>query len=149
MIPIVAAILLSGQAIEGLPADCSKAMTTPEINACGQLDLQRETARMERYLTAANARARALDDVADVPDRSHQQVYLQNAQKAWEAYEAIVCDGVYDDWKGGTIRTVMYLGCKVEMTRERTRVIWRDYLTYADSTPPILPEPVEPASDAP
>ncbi|NBW09586.1 MAG: DUF1311 domain-containing protein [Caulobacteraceae bacterium] len=149
MIPILAAILLSGQAIETAPADCSKAMTTPEINACAGLDLERETARMERYLAAARTRARELDAVDDVRDRSHQQVYLQNAQKAWEAYAAIVCDGVYDEWKGGTIRNAMYIGCQVEMTRERTRVIWRDYLTYADSTPPILPEPVDPATDAP
>lgn len=147
MIPIVAAIFLSSQTVADLPPDCSKAMTTPEIDACAGLDLQRETARMERYLEAASARARELDAVADVRDRSHQQVYLQNAQTAWTAYAAIVCDGVYDQWKGGTIRNAMYLDCKVEMTQERTRAIWRDYLTYADSTPPVLPEPVGNSSE--
>ena len=150
MIPIVAAILLSGQTIGDLPPDCSKAMTTPEVNACQLLDRQRETARMERYLSAARTRARALDEASESDrQRSHLEVYLQTSQKAWEAYAAIVCDGVYDQWKGGTVRHAMYLGCQTEMTRERTRVIWRDYLTYADSTPPVLPEPVEPATDAP
>ena len=125
--------------------DCTRAMTTPEINACGALDLDRETARMERYLETARQRAVDMDAASTGHDATHQTAYLSSTQAAWTAYAEIACAGVYDQWKGGTIRTVMGLGCRIAMTRERTRVVWRDYLTYADSTPPILPEPVGPA----
>ncbi len=148
LIFLLAAALLSQDPEPAL--DCDKAMTTLDVNACMAKDLATEEAQMERYLEAARTRAAAID-ASSVSDweRTQAATYLKNGQTAWEAYAAIVCDGVYDQWKGGTIRNAMYLGCKIEMTRERPRVIWRDYLTYADSTPPILPEPTDPATDAP
>lgn len=130
------------------PADCARAMTTPEINACATRDLDAETRRMEDYLAAARRKASADDEAsAGNPQASSERAYLDNAQIAWAAYAAITCDGVHDRWRGGTIRTVMYLGCNIRMTHERTQAIWRDFLTYADSTPPILPEPRRPVSE--
>jgi len=144
MLALVAAGLIAQT--PAAPADCSKAATTPEINACAAQDLAAETERMETYLTAARRQASVIDQsAADGDPALSQRAYLDNAQTAWSAYADIVCDGVYDQWSGGTIRTVMSLGCRTRMTRERTHVIWRDFLTYADSTPPILPEPIEPA----
>ena len=72
----------------------------------------------------------------------HQAAWLDASQRSWEAYADIRCDGVFDQWKGGTIRTIMTVGCRIEATRQRTHDIWADHLTYADSTPPVLPEPV-------
>ena len=99
---------------------------------------------MERYLRVAEERALQRDETTRAyGGPSAQRGYLAASQSAWAAYAEIVCDGVHDGWKDGTIRTIMYLGCMIEMTHDRTRVIWRDHLTYADSTPPVLPEPVE------
>ncbi|WP_299171767.1 lysozyme inhibitor LprI family protein [uncultured Brevundimonas sp.] len=147
MLALVAAGLIAQT--PAAPADCAKAATTPEINACAAQDLAAETERMETYLAAARRKALADDQGAsDNGPASSQRAYLDNGQTAWVAYRDIVCNGVYNRWSGGTIRTLMALNCSTRMTRERTQVIWRDFLTYADATPPILPEPVGPASPA-
>ncbi len=36
---------------------------------------------------------------------------------------------------------VMAGSCLLDMTKKRTHEIWETYLTYMDSTPPILKEP--------
>jgi uncharacterized protein YecT (DUF1311 family) len=131
--------------------DCDHAMTTYDMNVCTGQALDRETSRMDRYLVAARTRAEAIDaDSGRYGDeRSNLATFLRTSQTAWEAYSTIACDGVQDQWKGGTIRTIQSLGCKIELTRERTHFIWANYLTYMDSTPPVLPEPIGEATDTP
>lgn len=143
MIEVVLAAALAGQE-PGPPGDCAQAMTTFEVNACAMADLEAETARMELYLEAARARAGEMDQSPDFAQPTDQVRYLAEAQAAWEVYASAVCDGVYDQWKEGTIRTVMAIDCRIRLTRERTHAIWRHHLSYVDSTPPVLPEPVEP-----
>jgi uncharacterized protein YecT (DUF1311 family) len=131
--------------------DCNHAMTTYDMNVCTGRVLDREGARLDQYLKAARTRAEAIDAESGRfgDERSNTAAFLRTGQTAWEAYAAIACDGVYDQWKGGTIRTVQFLGCKIGLTRERTHFIWENYLTSMDSTPPVLPEPVGEAMDAP
>lgn len=131
--------------------DCDNAMTTYDMNVCTGRVLERENARMDEYLKVARTRAEAIDAGSGRfgDERSNSAAFLKASQTAWEAYAAIACDGVYDQWKGGTIRTVQFLGCKIGLTRERTHFIWENYLTYMDSTPPVLPEPVGEATKAP
>lgn len=143
MIEVVLAAALAGQE-PGPPGDCAQAMTTLEINACAMADLEAETARMELYLEAARARTAEMDQSPDFAQPADQVRYLAEAQAAWEIYASAVCDGVYDQWKEGAIRTVMAIDCRIRLTRERTHTIWRHQLSYVDSTPPVLPEPVEP-----
>lgn len=127
---------------DGNPA-CVRDGTTIEMNACAFQDLERETARMDRYLAAARLRAAEGDaESATYGEPTQRQAFLEKSQAAWLAYSTVVCDGVYDQWKDGTIRTVLYLGCRIDMTRQRTHLVWSDYLTFRDSTPPVLPEPV-------
>jgi uncharacterized protein YecT (DUF1311 family) len=135
----------SAAAAPNQPFRCIRDGNTSEMNVCLAEDLAREEARMHRYLTAAEQRARAADERPRAfGGPSAQRGYLAASQAAWTAYAGIVCEGVDDSWKDGSIHTAMYLGCMIEMTHERTRVIWRDHLTYMDSTPPVLPEPVTP-----
>lgn len=127
---------------------CVRDGSTPEINACLADDLAVETARMERYLAAAQDRSREADELPrSWGGPSAQRGYLASAQAAWTAYARIVCEGVDDSFKGGTIHTAMFLGCMIDMTHARTRVIWRNHLTYMDSTPPVLPEPTRPVRE--
>lgn len=122
------------------------ALTTIEINECALLDLIREEARMNAYLAKARELAAETDrDSVEWGPQTRQVEYLAEAQAAWERYAEITCEAVYDTYAGGTIRTVMALGCKIEMTRERTHRIWSDHLTFMDDTPPVLPEPTEQA----
>lgn len=142
-----AAMAAAARAVAGSDPRCVRDGSTPEMNACLADDLEQEEARMQRYLTAAEQRARAADEQPRAfGGPSAQRGYLAASQAAWTAYARIVCEGVDDSWKDGSIHTAMYLGCMIDMTHERTRVIWRDHLTYVDSTPPVLPEPVTPVA---
>ena len=104
---------------------------------------------MERYLHTARERARTMDEAPrSFGGPSAQRGYLASSQAAWIAYARIVCEGVDDRFKDGSIHMAMFLGCMIEMTHDRTRVIWRNHLTYMDTTPPILPEPTTQATES-
>ena len=103
---------------------------------------------MQQYLLTARERAQAMDEAPrSFGGPSAQRGYLAGSQAAWSAYARIVCEGVSDAFKDGSIHTAKFLRCMIQMTHERTQVIWRDHLTYADSTPPVLPEPTGPATE--
>lgn len=106
--------------------------TTIEMNECMSEILARSTQRKDQYLAAALARHDDSPDLAKM---------IQQSETAAEAYRKQECDALYEDNKEGTIRNYVYLGCSIALVDERTRTIWQNWLTYADSTPPVLPEP--------
>ena len=134
-------LVMSLAVLAQTPPECVDPQSTLDMNACVQAELDAETVRMNRYLEAA------VEQAEGGADPAARLAWLTSAQRAWEAYAGIVCDDVLDQWRDGTIRTVMYLGCRSQMIRERTRVIWREHLTFVDATPPLLPEPIGPALD--
>ena len=121
--------------------DCGEAMTTLQMNACGALDLARAEEQMFLYLDAALERAEAIDaeTAGSLPGEAAR--YLEGSQGAWVAYADQACQAVYEIWKGGTIRGIMWQGCRIELTQARTHTIWTNHLTHMDNSPPILPEP--------
>ncbi|MBB5659358.1 lysozyme inhibitor LprI family protein [Brevundimonas halotolerans] len=121
--------------------DCAEAMTTLEMNACGALDLARAEEQMFRYLGLALERVSRSDQEATGPDPVESARYLEASQLAWAEYANQACLAVYEHWKGGTIRGIMWQGCRIELTRERTHTIWANHLTHMDNSPPVLPEP--------
>ncbi len=66
---------------------------------------------------------------------------FDKAQTAWIAYRDAECGAIYDYWSSGTIRNTIALTCEIDLTRRHTHTVWSEWLTYMDSTPPILPEP--------
>lgn len=140
----VLAVALLAQSADRPCSDGVRAATTVEINACLQKDLGREAARMDHYIATAGELAERQDQsTAGTREASAQKKHLIDAQRAWEAYQTIVCRGVYDKWLGGSIRNAAALRCHIDMTRERTFVIWRDFIKPADSSEPELPDPRE------
>jgi uncharacterized protein YecT (DUF1311 family) len=107
--------------------------TTLEINACLGRQLDAVDADLSRYVAAARKRL-----VAEAPSALGD---FDKAETAWTAYRKAECDAVYDNWSGGTIRDAMDLTCQIQITRLHTQTLWLNWLTYMDSTPPILPEP--------
>ena len=98
---------------------------------------------MRRYLALALERAAATDaGSGQYGDPTRQVELLTSAQAAWADYAEFRCQGEWDEVKGGTIRTIVLVGCRIDATRQRTHDIWADHLTYWDTTPPLLPEPV-------
>jgi uncharacterized protein YecT (DUF1311 family) len=106
--------------------------TTVGINACyGEEQKQRETA-LAQYVAAVDKALKDEPGAAEAFDKT---------QTAWLALRQSYCDAIYEHWKDGTIRTTKALACQIDLTAQRTHQIWKDYLTFADSTPPVLPEP--------
>ncbi|RDE06402.1 lysozyme inhibitor LprI family protein [Sphingomonas aracearum] len=123
---IVTMLLASGAPCPG--------STTPEVEQCLAADLARADAELNRYYTAAVTRLSKEREGTALAK-------LRASERAWIAYRDAECNAVYENWKGGTIRGAMALGCRTKITIARTMAIWQNWLTYADSTPAILPEP--------
>jgi uncharacterized protein YecT (DUF1311 family) len=108
--------------------------TAIDVNACFEARLKATDANLNRYYQAALRRAR--NESGDDAARK-----LIQAERSWIAYRDAECGSVFDYWSGGTIRVSKELDCRIRLTMLRTFTIWRDWLTYADSTPPLLPRP--------
>ena len=106
--------------------------TTLEIQTCMGEKLDAANARLAKYLAAAQTRIDK--DFGAKPD-------LKAAQAAWVHYRELECGDVFQLWEQGTYRTVASIECMVRLTQQRTHEVWQAYLTYQDSTPPLLPEP--------
>lgn len=127
-------------------ADCP-GDTTPEINQCFAERAEQADRELARYVDAARRRLRR--ELADSRPTDPRVLKVpgefDKAEQAWAAYRDAECDAVYDYWSEGTIRDVESLACRIRLTQAHTHSVWRQWLTYMDSTPPILPEPVVPA----
>ncbi|OEF86807.1 lysozyme inhibitor LprI family protein [Vibrio splendidus] len=121
----------SALADEGV-VDCENAMNTIEINHCAAIELESAQAELDKYL-AASFEHNAYD--------AELVASIKKAQESWQAYMTAHCDSVYTQWRDGSIRGVMALSCKTTLTKQRTHEVWANFLTYMDSTPPVLPEP--------
>ncbi|SEK91205.1 Uncharacterized conserved protein YecT, DUF1311 family [Sphingomonas palmae] len=126
---IITALLLAA----GNPCDGS---TTRDVEQCLAADLKRADTELNRYYAAATKRLTEQQDTVALAK-------LRLAERAWIAYRDAECEAVYESWGQGTIRGAMNLGCRINLTKARTATIWRNWLTYSDSTPPILPKPAE------
>ncbi|WP_432452422.1 MULTISPECIES: lysozyme inhibitor LprI family protein [unclassified Agarivorans] len=112
--------------------DCEKAYSTLDINYCAGIELDLAEQQMQRYL------ATSLKHNEDDPELLDA---IKLAQQDWRKYYKSHCDSVYTQWREGSIRGVMALSCKTKLTKLRTHQLWENFLTYMDSTPPVLPEP--------
>ncbi|MCY9863092.1 DUF1311 domain-containing protein [Vibrio coralliirubri] len=121
----------SALADEGV-VDCENAMNTIEINQCAAIELESAQAELDKYL-AASFEHNAYD--------AELVASIKKAQESWQAYMTAHCDSVYTQWRDGSIRGIMALSCKTTLTKQRTHEVWANFLTYMDSTPPVLPEP--------
>lgn len=112
--------------------NCDNPQTTIDVNACAFQTFQQAQATQEKYLQASYAHN--AEDPALISA-------MKAAQQQWQAYRDAQCSAVYTQWREGTIRGLMALSCKTSLTEQRTHEIWTHFLTYMDSTPPVLPEP--------
>jgi uncharacterized protein YecT (DUF1311 family) len=108
--------------------------TTPEVNSCLGSEYSRADADLNKYYKAAIQQARTHKDKNTVKD-------LINAQRAWITYRDSECHAAVEKYRGGTIANSMETSCLIRTTRIRTYLIWRNWLTFVDSTPPLLPRP--------
>ena len=108
--------------------------STLQVNACLDARLKASDADLNQYFQAA------LKRIGKESGSGTARRFTQ-AERSWLRFRDAECGSVFDYWRGGTIRVSMELDCRIRLTRLRTYTIWRDWLTYPDSTPPVLPRP--------
>jgi uncharacterized protein YecT (DUF1311 family) len=111
---------------------CKDATTTFALTQCRGNQIGEADAKLQKYLVAARKQVVLSELNPSVIDAE---------QAAWEAYRTTHCGNLYLYWVTGTIRYEMFGICMLKLTNDRTVDVWRAYLTYLDSTPPVLPDP--------
>jgi uncharacterized protein YecT (DUF1311 family) len=115
------------------PAFCP-GITTMEVDACVSAEFEQADAVLNRYYAVALRQARTAGDAATATG-------LTQAERSWLAYRNAECDAAAEVYRGGTIATSVSITCRTRLTHLRTYVLWRDWLTYPDGTPALLPRP--------
>jgi uncharacterized protein YecT (DUF1311 family) len=124
--------LLSPMAASAKSGVCDNPVNNVAEMECMSAEIGKAEAKLERYLATAKKRV-ARDDTI--------RLNLDTAQNAWQAYRKAQCGDVYDYWGMASYRHRASAQCTLELTRQRTLDIWSAYLTFVDSTPPVLPKP--------
>ncbi|SFC35492.1 Uncharacterized protein conserved in bacteria [Pragia fontium] len=107
--------------------DCNNVITTPDINACAQMELD----KVEKQLNQTYQKVMALINKPDEESIPYAEVKrnLLESQRAWVTFRKKDCDALYALYSGGTIRGVVYLGCMREHAVKRTEDL-KGYISY-------------------
>lgn len=125
----IGAVIANASASELL---CGNAKNTVEEAQCLSAELEKSNKALTDYLAVAKER---------ITRENSGKPQLDAAQAAWLQYRSVQCDDVHKYWEAGTYRSRAELECEIELTRSRTHDIWKAYLTYFGTTPPLRPEP--------
>lgn len=128
-------IILAAALLAAASADCDG--DTAHVEACLVDGFAAADAELNRYYAAAVRRLTS-------EKQTEALAQLRRAETAWIAYRDAECGAVRTWWSPGSISGAEATTCRIRITQARTATIWRDWLTYADSTPPILPQPPNP-----
>lgn len=112
-----------------------------EHGACVAAAVERAEAEMKRYHLAALRRVLTTEHRGIAHAGRSAAVRMEWAQAEFLDYRNAECGALYLHHAEGSIRTSEALACRLDLTNARTHDIWERWLTYPDSTPPILPEP--------
>jgi len=112
--------------------NCASASNNREVDECFARQVSEAEEVMIGYYNKSLERYAA--------DSQVQQA-IKEGQTAWLKYAEANCGAVWAIWRTGTIRNVKYLSCKMGLVQKRTYNLWDTFLTYADSTPAVAPEP--------
>ena len=113
--------------------DCSNSNNnTYELMSCQKIEIVKYEAVLEKYWNKSLERYKDNIKVLDLMKKSQEQ---------WLKYRSAECSTVHQIWIDGSIRGLFHGKCLLDMTKNRTHMVWDRYLTYIDSTPAILAEP--------
>lgn len=99
--------------------DCKNAVTTLDLNECADLDYK----AADRRLNDAYRQALARIDKSGLPPegvRAYRQA-LQVAQQKWIPFRDAECELARFDAYGGTMATMLALGCLTNQTARRIK----------------------------
>lgn len=107
--------------------DCSNAVSTVEMNACGEQSFEKADAALNAAYKKALA---AIPEMATEPpyDAKSWEKALRESQRAWVAFRDAECNGhVPMPWTGGTGATSEIYGCMTDKTEARTKELMAIY----------------------
>lgn len=96
--------------------------STLGMSAC----LNAEAQVWDRYLndeyraTMASFTAMDEDEATYFPEYAKRQEHLRSAQRAWIAFRDAECALAYAQWGSGSMRSIAFADCMVDMTATRT-----------------------------
>lgn len=118
------ALFAVGSAVAAAP-DCQKPKDTLETNECAAIEQKAVEARLnqvyQRLLKSLDERGK---------EAAGMKVKLTSAQRAWVKFREADCDAVFEKWSGGTIRTVMFIGCMQSRAEQRIKELEDFAQTY-------------------
>ncbi len=112
---------------------CGKNRNTLAINECLMQKVEASEERLGNYLSRIEKK---------YSDEPKAISLLDKSQSMWRSFREQFCRSVYQGFSEGTVGNSIYARCKLQQTDRRTHELWEWYLTYWDSTPPDLPEPL-------
>ncbi|MEQ1652787.1 MAG: lysozyme inhibitor LprI family protein [Hyphomicrobium sp.] len=101
--------------------DCSNAISTVEMNACGEQSFEKADAALNAIYKKALAAIPEMATEAPYDAKSWEKA-LRESQRAWVAFRDAECNGhVPMPWTGGTGATSEVYGCMTDKTEARTK----------------------------
>ena len=113
--------------------------STRELNRCFAGLLNHADDERLRYFKAALAKASEWSQSGYMPAAGLEDG-MRASERAFEVYRNAECALIVAR-EMGSIRTIEMLACMRDLTQQRTRAIWQNWLTYPDGKSPVLPEP--------
>jgi uncharacterized protein YecT (DUF1311 family) len=127
-------ILLLQACLAHAGENCFDGRSQLDTTACVGAQAGQARLKLQRYLAAAGVRLRQQPGAAEA---------FADAQAKWEAFVEADCASIRTWYDPGSIKDEAYLSCKLRHFRRRTADVWKAFLTFADTTPPVLPDPAE------
>ena len=119
---VVAGLLVSSAPALAQPeVDCKKAITTVDLNACAEKELEAADARLNAVYKKVLAKIAAENGAPPYDGKSWEKA-LRSSQRAWIAFRDADCkELVAIAAGGGTATTGEVLGCLTEKTQARAK----------------------------
>jgi len=103
---------------------CDDPQNQHDMNACAAIDFEKADAELNAAWRDAVASAQEDDRELDrnYDQRPTTEAKLREAQRAWVVFRDAHCtvEG-YGEARGGSMESMVYDGCRAQLTRERTR----------------------------
>jgi uncharacterized protein YecT (DUF1311 family) len=111
--------------------DCERVISTPDINACGQIELDKVELKLNQVYQRV---LKQMDEIgrekSNVADKSKLKKSFVEAQRLWVKFRKADCDTTYTFWSNGTIRGAMYLSCMTSRAEQRIKELIMYEETY-------------------
>jgi uncharacterized protein YecT (DUF1311 family) len=118
---------LSAQADTHTELDCSKVFSTSDIEQCAAIELDKTEAQLNDAYKHLVKQLTQPDTAQD--NYIEYRKKLLTPQRAWITFREADCDAQYAIHSSGTIRNIVYLGCKQQRAEQRIKEL-ENYVPY-------------------